>query len=39
MGTAAYGGKGFQQRTGVSGKRLMGAISFRQKSMQASPKF
>ena len=36
MGTAAYGGKGFKERTRVSGERPMGADSFRQQSIQAS---
>ena len=30
MGTAAYGGKGFKGRAGVSGERPMGAARFRQ---------
>ena len=36
MGTAAYGGKGFKGRAGESGKRPIGAASFRQQYIQAS---
>ena len=36
MGTAACGGKGFKERTRVSGERPIGAASFRQQSMQSS---
>ena len=36
MGTAAYGGKGFKGRTGVSGERPIGAAQCRQQSIQAS---
>ena len=30
MGTATYGGKGFKERTRVTGERPIGAASFRQ---------
>ena len=36
MCTAAYGGKGFKERTQVSGERPVGAASVRQESPQAS---
>ena len=34
MGTANYKGKGFKERTGVSGERPRGATSFRKQSTQ-----
>ena len=36
MGTATCGGKGFTERTRVSGERPIGAASLRQQPMQAS---
>ena len=35
MGTAAYGGKGFEGRAAVSGERPIGAASCRQQHNQA----
>ena len=34
MGSAANGGKGFKERTRERGERPIGAISFRQQSVQ-----
>ena len=36
MVIAAYGGKGLKEKARVSGKRAIGAASFRQQSTQAS---
>ena len=36
MGTAAYGGTGFKERTRVRGDRTSGPTSFRRQSIQAS---
>ena len=36
MGTGAYGGKGFKERTRVSGERPIGGASFRQQSIYVS---
>ena len=36
MGTAAYGGKGFKERTRVTGEGRIGATSFRQQPIQVS---
>ena len=36
MGVATYEGRGFKERTGVSGERPTGTANFRQQSIQAS---
>ena len=37
MGTATYGGAGFQERTRVNGKSPIGAANFRQLRCRAQP--